>query len=236
MNQLTDLSDASAGAPTPPADRSLLHQTAVDRLRDLIMQGELAPGARLNERLLCEQLGISRTPLREALKMLASEGLVALQPNRGATVTPLTLGSVREIFEVMGALEGLAGELVCRNATEAQIAEVRALHYQMLAYHARGDLPSYFRENQKIHLAIIAATGNATLLATYRGLNAHVRRARYLANLTRDRWDQAVAEHGQIVEALGRRDSARLQQLLQEHLAHKMTVVLAALADQGADE
>lgn len=229
MNQVTDLSSDLASATASPADRSLLHQTAVDRLRDLIVQGELAPGLRLNERMLSEQLGISRTPLREALKVLSSEGLVELQPNRGAVVTPLTRETVREIFEVMEALEGLAGELACRNATDAQIAEIRALHYQMLAHHARADLPAYFRENQKIHLAIVASSGNATLLSTYRGLNAHVRRARYMANLTRDRWDQAVAEHGEIVDALAKRDAARLPRLLHDHLAHKMTVVLGAL-------
>jgi DNA-binding GntR family transcriptional regulator len=139
----------------------LLHEDATDRLRDLIVQGELASGAKLNERVLCERLGVSRTPLREALKTLASEGLVALLPNRGAIVTPLTLAKVRESFEVMGALEALAGELACRNVTDAQLGEVRAMHFEMLAAHARGDLAQYFRNNQAIHFAIVAASGCA---------------------------------------------------------------------------
>jgi DNA-binding GntR family transcriptional regulator len=219
--------------PSAP-ERRLLHASAVDRLRDMIVQGVLGAGAKLNERALSEQLGLSRTPLREALKVLSTEGLVALQPNRGAVVATLTEHMVREIFAVMGALEALAGELACRNMTADQFNEIRALHYQMLAHHARGELAPYFRCNQEIHLAIVAASGNATLAATYRSLNAHVRRARYMANLSPERWGQAVAEHEKILDALGRRDAAQLQDLLKNHLGSKLTVVLAAL-DAPAD-
>jgi DNA-binding GntR family transcriptional regulator len=207
----------------------LLHEDATERLRDMIVQGELAPGVRLNERILGERLGVSRTPLREAIKRLASEGLVELQANRGATVTRLTLETVRGVFQVMGALEALAGELACANATETQLAELRALHFQMRAHHARGDLPGYFRENQRIHLLIAECSGNETLVATYRNLNANVRRARYMANLTRERWDQAVREHDEILDALERRDAPRLQRLLREHLGNKMVSVLGAM-------
>lgn len=213
----------------PATERRLLHESAVDRLRDMIVQGALAPGAKLNERALCEQLGVSRTPLREALKVLSTEGLVELQPNRGAVVATLTEHMVREIFAVMGALEALAGELACRNMTADQFNEIRAIHYQMLAHHARGELAAYFRCNQEIHLAIVEASGNATLAASYRSLNAHVRRARYMANLSPARWDQAVAEHERILDALGRRDAAALQGLLKNHLGAKLTVALAAL-------
>lgn len=220
---------------SPDLSKPLLHEDATARLRDMIVQGELSPGTKLNERVLCEQLGVSRTPLREALKTLASEGLVALQPNRGAIVTPLTLATVREIFQVIGALEALAGDLACRHITEAQLAEVRALHYEMLAAHARGDLAQYFRANQAIHFAIVAASGNATLAASYRNLNANVRRARYMANLSRERWDKAVAEHEDMLAALAARDGARLQRLLAEHLGAKMLAVLAAIESTAGE-
>ena len=121
-------------------ERRPLHEEVIDQLRDRIVQGELAPGARLNERVLCEQLGISRTPLREAIKMLATEGLVDLLPNRGAIVTPLKAANIADTLAVMGALESLAGELACANASDTQIGEIRALHYEMLAHHARRDL------------------------------------------------------------------------------------------------
>ena len=216
-----------------PIRRRPLHEEAIGRLREMIVQGQLAPGERLNERRLCEQLGISRTPLREAIKLLASEGLVALLPNRGAQVAPLEPGRLAEALAVMGALEALAGELACRHATDAQIDEVAALHAEMVVKHARGDLASYFRFNQAIHLKIVEASGNATLANTYRQLNANVLRARYMANLTRERWDEAVREHEKILAALTARDVSRLKRLLEDHLAHKLASVPAALTQPG---
>lgn len=232
----TPLTGAAAGAQPSAIDRRPLHDEAVTRLRDMIIAGELAPGTRLNERVLCQQLGISRTPLREAIKYLASEGLVELLPNRGAVVTQLTLKAIEEIFIVMRALERLAGELACKNASDADIAEIRALHYQMLVHHARGELTAYFRYNQQIHMKLVESTGNATLAATYRNLNAHVRRARYMANLSRERWDKAVKEHQEMLDALSRRDSAALQRLLEDHLGNKMMVVLEALGPERQAE
>ncbi|MGE5525445.1 MAG: GntR family transcriptional regulator [Rhodospirillaceae bacterium] len=217
---------------SPPSPR-LLHEEGVDRLRELIMRGDLAPGTKLNERVLCEQLGISRTPLREALKYLASEGLVELLPNRGAIVAPLEPARLQQIFAVLEALEGLAGELACRNATEDQLREIRALHFEMLAHHARHELAEYFRCNQEIHIRIVEATGNEPLAQIYRALNANARRARYMANLSQERWDKAVEEHNDILDALTRRDAARLQRLLREHLENKLTLVMEALATQG---
>ena len=129
----------------------------------------------------------------------------------------------------MGALDALAGELACANATDAQINEIRALHYEMLAYHARGDLAGYFKFNQAIHLKIVKYSGNAVLYNTYRQLNGAVQRARYMANLSKERWDAAVREHDEILAALGARDVKRIRALLSDHLAHKLASVLAAL-------
>lgn len=210
-------------------ERRPLHEEVIDHLRDRIVRGELAPGIRLNERVLCEQLGISRTPLREAIKMLATEGLVELLPNRGAIVTPLKAANITDTFAVMGALEALAGELACANASEAAVGEIRALHFEMLAYHARGDLAGYFRCNQQIHLKIIEASGNPVLTNTYRQLNANVLRGRYMANLSKERWEAAVREHDEILAALVGRDAPRLKALLAGHLARKVASVMAAL-------
>jgi DNA-binding GntR family transcriptional regulator len=223
----------------PSAPTRLLHETLIDRLRDMIVQGRLEPGTKLNERVLASELGGSRTPLREALKYLASEGLVELLPNRGAIVAPLDPERVKEIFAVMGALEALAGELACRHASDADINEIRALHYQMRAEHARGDLDEYFRFNQAIHLKLVELGGNDVLASVYRGLNANVRRARYMANLSQARWDQAVREHEAILQALVARDGPKLQSLLREHLAKKLVLVIEALdssmpSDRGA--
>jgi DNA-binding GntR family transcriptional regulator len=216
-------------AAIAPITRQPLHELAIDRLRDLIVHGDLSPGERLNERLLSERLGISRTPLREAIKLLATEGLVRLLPNRGAQVAPLDARRLSDTLQVMGAMEALAGELACRQASTASIAGIRALHDEMLAKYAARDLAGYFRCNQAIHLKIVEAGGNPVLAGTYRQLNANVLRARYMANLSQERWDAAVHEHEAIIAALEARDAPRLTRLLREHLALKLAAVLNAV-------
>ena len=109
------------------------------------------PGAKLNERELCHALSVSRTPLREAIKMLAAEGLVELLPNRGAIAVALTETDIRNTFEVMAGLEGMSGELAATRVTDEELAEIRAMHFEMLAAWTRRDLSNYYRINAEIH-------------------------------------------------------------------------------------
>jgi DNA-binding GntR family transcriptional regulator len=204
-----------------------LHETVVERLRDLIVEGDIAPGERLSERRLTEQLGVSRTPLREAFKVLAAEGLVELLPNRGARAAPLDEAQIGDLFEVMAALEALAGRLAAARIGADELAEIAALHFEMLAQYTRRRRPEYFRLNQAIHAAIIAAARNPVLAATYQNLAGRMRRARYLANLSEERWREAVAEHEAILAALQARDGERLAALLAAHLRNKGAVVAA---------
>ena len=113
--------------PVSSADRSALHAAVAARLRGMVIEAKLVPGARLNERVLCEQLEVSRTPLREAFKMLAGEGLVELLPNRGAVVARMGIEDIEAAFAVIGALEGLAGELAAKHITSKELGEIRAL-------------------------------------------------------------------------------------------------------------
>jgi len=224
------LDEPQGGAPRAPAT---LPASAAERLRELIIEGRLAPGARLNERALCAELGISRTPLREALRALAADGLVALHPNRGAHVVQLSVADIRESFEVMAALEALAGELACRHATPAEIAEIRALTFEMLACHAREDLPAYYRINRQIHDRLNAAARNTLLAQTYRTLNLRIQNHRFRSNFDRDKWSRAADEHVAMAAALEARDGERLAALLRVHLLRKGDAVLDALARDG---
>ena len=212
--------------------RQSLHDVVVDRLRDLIVEGVLAPGHRLNERLLCEQLGVSRTPLREGFKVLASEGLIEILPNRGATVAPLTIEDLQEVVDVLSGLEAVVGRLAAEKIDAGRVQKLEALHRAMLKHYRQHDLPAYFRVNQQIHLALVEATGNRTLLDTYTALNLRIRRFRYLANLASDRWAQAVSEHEEIMQALRRRDGNALGALLQTHLRTKTQHVTQSLLQQ----
>lgn len=205
-----------------PIQRRTLGQTVVDRLRQMIVEGELHPGEKLNERELCETFGVSRTPLREAIGLLATEGLVALTPHRGASVTVVTLAELEEVFPVMMALEALTGERAAGLASDAEIAEIRRLHEGMIAAYRDRDRPTYFRLNEEIHDAILIAARNPTLASTTQMLAGRIRRARFQANLTETRWAEAVAEHEAILAALEARDAAALARLLPDHLAAKL--------------
>lgn len=209
--------------------RPALHEQVAARLREMLVEGRIAPGAKLNERQLCEVLEVSRTPLREAIKMLAAEGLVALFPNRGAVALQLDEQAVRHTFEVMGGLEAMSGELAAQRITEDELAEIRAMHFEMLAAYTRRDLPAYYRLNARIHRAINAAARNPVLCDTYDRLNARLQALRFRSNQHGDKWQRAVEEHEKMIDALTRRDGAALSQLLVRHLENKLAVVLKQL-------
>lgn len=209
------------GEPPRKRRRGTLHRRTVNRLRDMIFEGDIKPGERVTEIALSERLGVSRTPLREAVRVLAGEGLLEPLPKRGARVARLTAERIDELFPVMGALEALAGELACRHITAKEIAAIRVLHQQMAIHHARRELDPYFRLNQQIHESIMMATRNPTLFRIYLGLAGRVRHARKAANISQARWDEAMDEHARIFAALERREGAALAQLLKRHLLKK---------------
>ena len=215
--------------PEPP-----LAELVAARLRDLIVQDELQPGERIRERELAERLSVSRTPLREALKGLAAEGLVELSPNRSATVANPAPQAIRDLLEVLGGIEALAGELAATRAGDEEIAEIRALHHEMLAAYAREDRLAYFKANQAIHGAIVSAAANPALADVHRRLNARLYRVRYRSNLRNTRWHTAIEEHESILEALEARDAKRLAAIMRAHLGStwaKVSEIDGAAAD-----
>jgi DNA-binding GntR family transcriptional regulator len=206
--------------------RQILHQEVTVRLRQRIVEGELAPGAKLNERELSESLHVSRTPLREAIRMLAAEGLVELLPNRGAVVAQLTEQDVTDTFEVIAGLEGQSGELAAQRITGPELDEIRALHYEMLAAFTRRDLPTYYRLNAQIHTHINAAAGNRVLTQTWANVNARLQALRFRSNFDEAKWQRAMDEHDRMIELLVARDGAGLRALMVAHLLHKRDAVL----------
>lgn len=206
--------------------RQVLHQEVAVRLRQRIVEGHLAPGAKLNERALAEQLHVSRTPLREAIKMLAAEGLVELLPNRGAVVAQMSEQDVADTFEVIAGLEGQSGALAAERITTAQLDEIRALHYEMLAAFTRRDLPTYYRLNALIHAHINAAAANRVLTQTWANVNARLQVLRFRSNFDEAKWKRAMKEHDRMVELLAAHDAEGLRTLMTTHLIHKRDAVL----------
>lgn len=205
-----------------PLVRPALSVEITDRMRRMIMEGELKPGEKVPEKALTEHFGVSRTPIREAVKILAHEGLVELVQNRGAVVAPQTADELRELFPVIAALEGAAGELAAAHASDAAIAALGERCVAMRAAYESGDRPTYFDINQQIHAGILKAAGNPTIMRHHAALASRVFRARYQANLSGDRWHAATLEHEAIQAALEARDGKRLGELMREHLMHKL--------------
>jgi DNA-binding GntR family transcriptional regulator len=217
-------------------ERRSLHGELVERLRALITVGDLANGQKVPERALCERFGVSRTPLREALKVLASEGVVTLRQNRGAVVNGLTADELTQAFPVMGALEALSGEIACRMITDAELAKIRVAHETMVVHWRRGELQAYFALNRAIHEAILEATHNDVLISAYRNISRRIMAARYMANKSPKRWAEAVKEHEAILTALERRDGRTLSRLLKSHLANKLEALKNTLLAQETSE
>ncbi|MEO1854447.1 MULTISPECIES: GntR family transcriptional regulator [Chromohalobacter] len=211
--------------------QNTLHGEVAVRIRDMIDAGTLTPGSRVPEKQLCEQFGVSRTPLREALKVLASEGFVELLPNRGARISKLTIDTLQNTLEVMSALEGLSGELACAHVSDAELANIEALHYQMLAHYKNSNMAEYLLTNQQIHEAIVVASRNDVLIDVYKNLNQRVRRVRFSAELSREYWAKAVQDHEDIIDALRRRDGETLGKILRRHLSDKVEV--SSLSDMA---
>jgi DNA-binding GntR family transcriptional regulator len=208
--------------PAPPSpqriERQSLHDAIVSRLRDMIAQGDLAPGSKVHETNVCQMLNISRTPLREALKFLASEGLVELIPNRGAIVRKLTAKEARDTLTVLATLESLAGTLACERASDDDIAHIRSLHERMCDHYAARDRLSYFNDNQEIHTRIVQLADNEALAFTHRTLQSRLRRIRFIGSDQTEKWADALADHEQIITALQARDGQLLSRRLRDHL------------------
>jgi len=205
-------------SPIVPLSRPTLHGQLVDRVRTLIVEGQLAPGTRIHEGELGNALGVSRTPLREALKVLASEGLVELVQGRGAVVRKLTGKDVAEMLDVLRALETLAARLACRNATDAQIAALRRTHDEMIAFYEAGNRLDYYWRNQAIHAGLADLSGNALLATMHATIQARMKRIRFIGNEDPGGWTAAVAEHREMIAALEARDEARLAAVVARHL------------------
>lgn len=212
-----------------PRQQPSLAERAVDRLRRMIVRGTLPPGTRIVEPELSEDLGISRTPLREALKLLASEGLVMLRRNRSAIVAPLDVDALAALFEVEAGIEGFAARLACTRMTAADLKRLHVFQDRLEAAHAAGDLTSYFDTNQVIHRTIVAGAKNRALMDAHDRLFGPLERARFLALAFEGRVNESVGEHRAILDALVRRDAEAAGTLLSRHIARTGEVMAGGI-------
>lgn len=219
-----------------PIARRLLHDEVAERLRDLIQSGELAPHSRLNEIELADRFAISRTPLREAIRILSAEGLVELLPNRGARVAGISAAEIDEILDVIASLEATAGSWAAQRATPSDIEAVAALTDRMrLAYAAR-DEEAYFTLNRQIHERILVSAKNPTLFQLYSQVSSRIQRLRYRAHKSDQQWASAMADHEAMVHHLRAGRSDALARLMRDHVQSKRQPIADSFGEHRTED
>ena len=199
-----------------PITRKSLHSEVTDRIRQLIVESHLQPGQRVPELEISRDLGVSRTPIREALKVLAAEGLVELLPLRGAMVKTFSKKDATDMLALMAVLEIFAADKACK-ADQKKVDQVLALQARMSLLHAKGKRSEYFEVNQQIHDAIVAMADNESLSLVHSALSKRMRSLRFSGNSTPDNWRNALKEHEEIAAALQQRDTKKIKKAVGLH-------------------
>lgn len=201
-------------ADTLLAPRALYQQVA-ERLREQIFNRELEPGSWIDELKLASEYGISRTPLREALKVLAVEGLVTMKVRRGAYVTEMSADDVRQVYRLLGLLEADAAAEVAESASAAEIAELRALHDKLEKQTRQRD--AFFAANEQFHLRLLAIAGNRWRSQIVGDLRKVMKLNRHHSLFKQGRIAESLAEHRAVMQAIERRDAEAAARLMRAH-------------------
>lgn len=217
-----------------------LRELVFEALREAIVNGTLAPGERLMEVQLAEELGVSRTPVREAIRRLELEGYVVMVPRKGAYVASMSAKDVADVFEIRTALEGLAAELAAERITEEELEELeRKLHYVALRVE-EGDLEKLVEADTEFHDLLYRASRNQRLVQIIGNLREQIQRFRAASLATPGRMQETLEEHKKIVEAVAKRNGALARRLAEEHIENAENKMLQFLTGkketQGAAE
>jgi DNA-binding GntR family transcriptional regulator len=224
----------TSAVANPDRRKGRLHLEAASVLREGILSGDLPPGERLREVQICDQLGMSRTPVREAFRTLAAEGLVDLLPNRSVVVSELRAPDIRHLFVVFAEIEALAARLAVERITDAEVNEIGRCLSQMVDFHARKERGPYLKLNQKIHQRTVEIAANPVLYAVWQSLAPQIERARALPNLDADRWTAALFEHSKMFTALAARDGEVLSDLTRAHFMNGLPYIRATVEGRQA--
>lgn len=216
----------------PAGIRTATVERVAEALRDRIVKGEIAPGTRLVERHLSADLGVSRTPIREALKLLQADGLVEISLHRGAQVTTYTPEEALHLFDIIAVIEALAAECVAERREAKVLDGLEALHGEMIGRYAARDLSAYFDANSAIHAAIVAGAGNPILSASHGKIMRRAERGRFLAIMDADRWAEAVGEHERAMAAFRNSDAALASSIWRRHLTRSGETVATVLRNR----
>ncbi len=205
-----------------------------DWLRASIIEGDRPPGSRLSEVTIGNELGVSRTPVREALRVLASEDLIDWQPNRSAVVKPVSNESVIEALDLLGALEKLAVRLVAQRAGDGQMARLEDAYARYRRQALDPTVPKYFGVNMHLHFALVEAAGNAMLARVHRTVVTHLVRARHMINISGSHLSSSIRDHRAVMQSVFARNAAAAQKAIGVHIEHMKRDLLLTEASEIA--
>jgi DNA-binding GntR family transcriptional regulator len=210
--------DASAPATQRPLAPRALYQEVADRLRQQIYSRALEPGSWIDEMKLSQEYGISRTPLREALKVLAVEGLVTMKLRRGAYVTEVSRDDVAQVYHLLALLESDAAAQAAAMANDAQRAQLRQLHARLEKQVRQRD--AFFAANEQFHMALLDIAGNRWAMQIATDLRKVMKLNRHHSLFKQGRLSDSLAEHCALMGAIEAQDADRARELMRAHFEH----------------
>jgi DNA-binding GntR family transcriptional regulator len=213
-----------------------LHQEIVSRIRKMVQKGTLVRGQKVNEKDLCESMGVSRTPVREALRQLTSEGLIQLIPHKGAFVSQPCIEEISDLFEVMSVLEGTCARLAATHMKERDLQKIETLHKELEAHYQNRDHEAYLKTNHVFHVFIQELTGNRVLNDVINGLRQKILLYRQRQLYQPERFDQSVQEHRNLLRAFRTRDPDSAESLMKHHLLMQCKALVGLYANKEAEE
>jgi DNA-binding GntR family transcriptional regulator len=206
-----------------------IHEVVAAQIREMIWNGVLTKGQKIDEKHLCESMGVSRTPIRESLRMLNAEGLVCHIPNKGAYVSDPPMDVIKDMFEVMSVLEGTCARLAINKMTDKDFNKIELLHQELEKHYIARDHKAYLKCNNTLHVFIEDLAGSKVLGEVIGGLRKKILLYRYLQLYKGDRFDKSIQEHRDILEAFRKRDVVLAESAMKRHLIDQCKVLVNGL-------
>jgi len=212
-----------------------LHQEVAERIREMIRRGDMVSGQKVDEKRLCESLGVSRTPVRESLRILHSEGLIDLIPHKGAYISTPKIEEITDMFEVMGMLEGMCARLATERMSARDLKKIRSLHKELERHYANQDRERYLEDNHILHVLIQELSGNKALQDVLNGLRQKILLYRHRQLYQKNRFDQSIREHREILAAFESGDARLAEISLKRHLEKQCEALVDYYAAERTD-
>lgn len=213
-----------------------LHQQVVEMIKEMIELGDLRLGQKIDEISLAASSGVSRTPIREALRILNNQGVIDLVPHKGAFVRRFSIKEIDDMFQLMAVLEGMCAELAVPKITPADLKKIKNLHKDLERHYKANDHNAYKKTNSKLHCLIREIAGNAAINEVIEGLHQRILLFRYKQLYEPKRFKSSIEEHRALLNALEKKDPKKAKEAMQKHLVAQSKALINIIQNKGLEE